>query len=120
MMARIAFLIAITALGGACSKREPEEVPYELAQCMADQGWIMYGSVLCSACRAQRKLFGDAFEAIREIECNPTIEGAQVELCLAREVRRTPTWIREREGDVIDRIEDFQLLDDLHRLTGCA
>jgi hypothetical protein len=125
MISRTALLIVIAVLGGgACSQREDSqlshELAHELAQCLTENGWIMYGSVLCSACRAQRELFGEAFEEIQEVECNPSVDGAQPELCLARNVRRVPTWIREQDGDAVDRVENLQLLNDLARLTGCS
>ncbi len=90
-----------------------------LARCMAGQGWIMYGSVTCSACRAQRKAFGEAFTHITEIECNPHIPGNQVDRCLERKIRKTPTWLLEKEGVEIRRIEGYQLLEYLATLTGC-
>ncbi|MCP4320138.1 MAG: hypothetical protein GY789_30210 [Hyphomicrobiales bacterium] len=91
----------------------------QLARCMAEKGWIMYGSFTCSACRAQRKAFGEAFSHITEIECNPHIAGNQVERCLDRKIRRTPTWLLEKDGVEIGRIENYQLLEDLVALTGC-
>ncbi len=91
----------------------------QLARCMAEQGWVLYGSITCSACRAQRKAFGEAFAHITEIECNPHIAGNQVERCLDRKIRRTPTWIMEKDGVESGRIESYQLLEDLARLTGC-
>lgn len=90
-----------------------------LARCMAEQGWIMYGSITCSACRAQRKGFGEAFAHITEIECNPHIANSQVERCLNRKIGQTPTWILEQEGVEIRRIEGYQLLENLERLTNC-
>ncbi len=90
-----------------------------LARCMAEQGWVMYGSITCSACRAQRKAFGEAFAHITEIECNPHIADNQVERCLDRKIGKTPTWLLEKEGVEISRIEGYQLLEDLARLTGC-
>jgi len=90
-----------------------------LARCMAEQGWVMYGSITCSGCRAQRKAFGEAFAHITEIECNPHIANNQVERCLDRKIGKMPTWILEKDGAEIKRIEGYQLLEDLAALTGC-
>ena len=92
----------------------------QLARCIAEQGWVMYGSITCSACRAQRKAFGEAFAHITEIECNPHIADNEVERCLDRKIGKIPTWILEREGVEIRRIENYQLLEDLAALTGCG
>jgi len=90
-----------------------------LARCIAEKGWVMYGSITCSGCRAQRKAFGNAFAHITEIECNPHIANNQVERCLDRKIGKTPTWILEKDGAEIKRIESYQLLEDLAVLTGC-
>lgn len=90
-----------------------------LARCLTDKGFVMYGSITCSACRAQRKLFGKDFEHIIEIECNPNAPNSQVEQCLKKEVRKTPTWILEENGSEIKRLESYQLLEDLASFAGC-
>ena len=96
-----------------------EITPAELALCLSEKGWVMYGSITCSACRAQRKAFGAAFAEIEEVECNPYAPNTQVELCLEREIATTPTWIREANGAELERIEGYQLLEDLAEATGC-
>lgn len=90
-----------------------------LAHCLTEKGWLMYGSITCSACRAQRKAFKDAFVHIREIECNPNIPGNQAELCLQQQIRKTPTWLQEREGQELGRLESYQLLEDLASSSDC-
>jgi hypothetical protein len=92
----------------------------ELATCLTEKGWVMYGSITCSACRAQRKAFGKAFSHIKEIECNPHAPNTQVELCLERKIKKTPTWIMEKDGKEIKRIEGYQLLENLAPLSGCG
>jgi hypothetical protein len=90
-----------------------------LAQCLTAQGFVMYGSVTCSACRAQRKAFGPAFTHIKEIECNPHVPDTQAERCLAKNIKTTPTWIAEKDGQELKRLEGYQLLEDLASSTGC-
>ena len=105
---------------GACSDEGPTlDSKTELATCLTRNGWVMYGSITCSACRAQKKAFGDAFRHIKEIECNPTAPNTQVELCLEKKIGPTPTWVREVDGEELERIEGYQLLDDLAGRTGC-
>jgi hypothetical protein len=91
-----------------------------LARCLADKGFVMYGSITCSACRAQRKLFGKAFEYIIAIECNPNAPDNQTDRCLEKDIRKVPTWILEKNGQEIKRLESYQLLKDLESFAGCG
>ena len=80
----------------------------------------MYGSFTCSACRAQQKTFGKAFRHIKKVECNPHAPNTQVDLCLKMKIKKTPTWIQEKNGEETQRIEGYQLLEDLASLSGCG
>lgn len=92
----------------------------ELAKCLTQKGWIMYGSFTCSACIASKKLFGEeAFAHIKEIECNPHAPNTKVELCIEKKIRDTPTWILEKDGQEIMRIAEYQMLEDLAKNSGC-
>jgi hypothetical protein len=90
-----------------------------LAHCLTGQGFVMYGSITCSACRAQRKAFGPAFAHITEVECNPHATNTQAERCLQRKIQTTPTWIAEHDGQERKRLEGYQLLEDLAAFAGC-
>ncbi len=105
---------------GSRFENPDEAALVELATCLTEKGWVMYGSITCSACRAQRKAFGKAFSHIKEIECNPHAPNTQVELCLERKIKKTPTWIMEKDGKEIKRIEGYQLLENLAPLSGCG
>lgn len=98
------------------SSRQSEDL---LARCLAEKGLVVYSSITCSACRAQRKLFGKAFEHITEIECNPNAPDNQVGLCLEKQIRKTLTWILEVNGKEIKRLEGYHLLEDLATFAGC-
>ena len=56
---------------------------------------------------------------IVEIECNPHMPGAQAERCLERKIRVTPTWLRESDGDVSERLEGYQPLWALAAASDC-
>lgn len=105
---------------GTDNQVSPQDNSIALAQCLAENGWVMYSSSTCSACLAQRKAFGDAFAYVTEIECNPHAPNTQVELCLEKQIRKTPTWILEKNGDEIRRVESYQLLEDLASLSDCS
>lgn len=119
-------VVSIFALLSGCSDPRdaaaPEQTPEQLAnlaQCLDAKGWVMYSSFTCSACRAQRKVFGEAFELIEQIECNPTAENSQAERCLEKKIRKTPTWILEKDGAELGRLEGYQLLEDLAAGASC-
>ena len=105
---------------GAPRAKEPtQEALTGLARCLSEKGVVMYGSITCSSCRAQRKMFGQAFSHIKEIECNPNAPNAQAELCVKKKIQKTPTWIMEKGGEEIKRIEGYQLPNDLASFAGC-
>ena len=92
----------------------------ELAKCLSQKGWVMYSSYTCSACIAQKKLFGEeAFAHIKETECNPHAPNTNVELCIKKNIRITPTWILEKDGQEVMRIAEYQLLEDLVVHSDC-
>jgi hypothetical protein len=91
-----------------------------LARCLTAQGFVMYGSITCSACRAQRKAFGLAFAHITEVECNPHAANTQANRCVQRKIQTTPTWIAEKNGEEIKRLEGYQLIEALASFAGCA
>jgi len=109
-------LMYVIQIGGRTTKN------YEtFSQCLYDSGLRMYGSATCSFCAKQRALFGDAFENIKEIECDPRNPNPQTELCIARDIAHTPTWILEDEnGDDVFRFEaGVQSLETLSEVSGC-
>ncbi len=114
------FFIQKNAYGDVSRYDNPtQETQAQLANCLTEKGWVMYSSFTCSACRAQHKAFGKAFKDIKVIECNPNAPNNQVELCLKRKIRKTPTWILEKNEKEIKRIEGYQLLENLAPASGC-
>ncbi len=96
-------------------KKELEPPNYDnFAKCLAEKGLKVYGSELCSACRAEMKIFGSSWRFLNMIECNPNIDGNKADECLEVEVKKTPTFIM---GD--KRTDGFKLLDELSEFSGC-
>lgn len=89
------------------------------AQCLTEKGVKEYGSYICSACAAQKKGLGEAFKYIDYIECHPNGPNPQTQLCLKRNINKTPTWILEKDGEVVKRLEGFQSHEDLASFSGC-
>ena len=101
------------------SAEDPLDPLVAFAQCLTEKGVVLYSSITCSACRAQREAFGPAFTLITQVECNPHADNTQVDRCLARKIGMTPTWIAEPNGDELRRIEGYQRLEDLAAFAGC-
>ena len=80
----------------------------------------MYSSFTCPACRAQQGLFGQASVHLKIIECNPHAPNTQVEQCLKKNIRYTPTWLMEKNGTEIKRFKGYKELADLASMTECT
>ena len=92
----------------------------KFAKCITEKGWVLYSSFTCSACRAQVELFGQATAHLKIIECNPHAPDTQVQQCLEKKIRHTPTWLMEKNGAEFKRFKGFKKLEDLAFMTGCA
>lgn len=93
----------------------------EFAQCLKEKNMIMYGSITCAFCARQRALFGEAFEFVEEIECDPRNPNNEAERCIKVGVERTPTWIMEDiEGNELYRFDPGVVpLERLGEVAGC-
>lgn len=91
-----------------------------VARCLDGKGVKMYGAYWCHNCANQRKWFGDAFEHIEEIECDPRGENAQAALCVEKEIEGTPTWIWEQDGEEMKRLTGAIPIDKLAEYFECT
>jgi hypothetical protein len=114
------FLVFLTA----CTTAAPEILgPGQhdaFAQCLYASGVRMYGSYTCSVCQRERDLFGNSIQYIQEIECHPRGENPQTDLCLQKNIQKTPTWTLEQEGIEVQRLTGYQPLETLAELSGCT
>tara|TARA_B100001971_G_C18234494_1_gene566214 strand:+ start:133 stop:492 length:360 start_codon:yes stop_codon:yes gene_type:complete len=113
------FLGVVIIISGCTSKQEASPEVEKFAQCLKESGVKMYGSFTCSVCRRQRELFGSAFENVGEVECHPRGENPQTELCLEKDISKTPTWTLEKDGVELERLEGFQSFEELSKISGC-
>ncbi|MEK7612178.1 MAG: vitamin K epoxide reductase family protein [Patescibacteria group bacterium] len=118
-------IILAAVLGGATyiihDRTVPTDKYNELAQCLSDKGFIVYGSITCQYCARQRSMFGDAFQYIKEIECNPRNEGYVEGICEPKNIEGTPTWMQEDSaGKTLYRFDTgVQELERLAEVSGC-
>lgn len=109
------------ALGGLQKNVQvSQEQLVKFTKCITEKGWVMYSSATCSACRAQLELFGSAYVHLKIIECNPHAPDTQVELCLKKKIRYTPTWLMEEGGTEVKRFRSYRELQDLASITDCT
>lgn len=78
-----------------------------LAQCLTENGAIMYGTSWCSHCQNQKKAFGESFDYIDFVDCDLySVE------CQENGVQSYPTWIINDELYIGEQ--------SLERLAGLA
>jgi hypothetical protein len=117
----MSIIISCQSLGNPSPSRNiPPERLEGFTQCVTEKGWVMYSSFTCPACRAQQQLFGQASTHLKIIECNPHAPNTQVELCLQKKIRYTPTWVREESDTELKRFKGYKKLEDLVSMTGCS
>lgn len=80
------------AHSGLRSSGPASQTVIDLAKHLTNTGSSMYGSYTCTHCKTQKLLFGDAFQYINYIECNPAGENSKSELCLEKGIDGYPTW----------------------------
>lgn len=85
------------------------------AKCLTAKKATMYGSLLCSHCDDQKKLFGSSFGYLTYVECSIPFSRQVTPACQAAGIRYTPTWIFA-DGD---RREGTQTLEKLSKKTEC-
>jgi thiol-disulfide isomerase/thioredoxin len=97
-----------------------ENIQEDLARCLVEKGWVLYSSSTCSACRAQMGLFGKTSKTLKVVECNPHVPENQVDLCLKKKIRKTPTWILDKNGKEIKRLEGYRSVEEIVSFSGCG
>lgn len=88
------------------------EHPYaEFAQCLSDEGLVMYGTDWCPHCQDQKQMFEDAFEFIEFVNCdfNKTT-------CQSLGVTGYPTWFYQGEKWA----DGVQAFGEFAEISGCS
>lgn len=84
--------------------------PAQLASCLTQKGYTMYGIQNCSACQAQQSFFGTSFSLIHSVDCN-----SQRNICQDKGIRAYPTW----EDGSGQKYRGAMRLETLARISGC-
>ena len=80
------------------------------AQCLADKSVTMYGTEWCVYCQEQKKLFGDSFRLVPQVDC-----GKEPGKCTENKIENTPTWLFP-DGH---RLIGLQTLEKLSQESSC-
>lgn len=120
VIASVAVGLVFTVVAYFIQTNQPEVKDYSAtAQCLTEKGVTMYGTYWCPSCAKQRKWFGDAMRFIDEIECDPRGVNPQAELCIAKNIKRSPTWIWDQDGEEIKRVYGAQKIEELAEIFEC-
>jgi len=108
----IIFAVGILLLWGVTQLVTPEKAGEHdaLAQCLSDNGVVMYGTDWCPHCQDQKRLFGASFKLVTYVNCD-----ANKAACDAAGVEGYPTWV----FPVGDALSGAQSLETLAARAGC-
>ena len=81
------------------------------AKCLSEKKFTMYGAYWCPHCQAQKKLFGDSFQYVPNVECTQ-----QIDLCLEKKIEGYPTWIASDGA----RFSGQLSLEKISEITQCS
>lgn len=101
------FILLMSLVIISCSNKPGKYDSF--AQCLYENGAVMYGTEWCSHCQNQKKAFGKSFQYVNYVDCDKYSSE-----CLANGVNGYPTWIiggEEYTGE--------QPLQRLASLTDC-
>ena len=106
-----AVFLVVIAMGCAGSAEKKDT----LAKCLTEKGVKMYGAFWCQHCKNQKADFGDSFQYIDYVECDPAGTNPKPQECRDAGVTGYPTW-------VIDGAQypGEQDLNTLAKISGCA
>ncbi len=97
--------VAVLAIAFGIRGSQPASSAYvDFAKCLAEKQVTMYGAVWCPACQKQKKLFGDAFKYVPNVECPD-----DPQRCIAQGIEAYPTW-EFPSGEKLIGVQTFETL----------
>jgi len=101
-------ILAIVIFSIWAVTRDNPNVDEELAKCIGENS-VLYVRKGCSACEAQKDLFGKSVKHLQIIDCL-----TQAQECANQGIPSIPTWVINKQRQV-----GIQSIDKLKSLTGC-
>lgn len=111
-----AVLVAVGLIAFATFGNRTPATYDELAQCLTDNGAVMYGAWWCPHCTDQKKKFGNAFDKVNYIECSPGGSRTVSQECQDADIQGYPTW-RFEDGSELNGTRE---LVELAAQAGCV
>lgn len=99
---------------------QSEVDPNNLAKCLAEKKYVMYGRAGCSACALEKSYFGEAFSQIRYVDCSANEENNRI--CQSKGIGAYPTWEGAPKGSHPGDIKQYRgaiPLNILAEISGC-
>jgi hypothetical protein len=91
--------------------------PYDdLAKCLTEKGYKMYGASWCTHCAEQKALFGKSFQYIDYVECAEPDGDGVIQACKDAGVEKLPTWVMPGN----EKVEGMLSVSDLAMRSTCA
>jgi len=108
------FVITLILLSGC---NQPPMGKYdEFAQCLTENGVVVYGAYWCIHCQKVKNSFGDSFKYMNYVECDPNDANGNPELCQQERIGQIPTFIFS-DGT---RLTGELTHEQLSQKTGCV
>jgi len=63
-----------------------------LAECLAEKGFVLYGSEWCGKCEEQLELFRAAANKLKYVDCTTSQPMVLSYLCIKEQINQVPTW----------------------------
>ncbi|MGM5481598.1 MAG: hypothetical protein ACQESE_04270 [Nanobdellota archaeon] len=112
-MLAFGLLIITTIVLSGCSSsstgRQATQEEVQLAKCLTEEGFSMYGADWCPHCNEQKERFGTAFKHIDYVDCE-----VQKSECNVASVQGIPMWT---DGE--KRVTGAQSHERLAQISGC-
>ena len=108
-------IIAIVLLSNGEKESISSSSIDDFAKCITEKGTVMYGAFWCPHCAKTKKKFGESFNYIDYVECDPRGENEQAELCISKGIDKYDTW-EFADGSRLISEPSFEQLSEK---TGC-
>jgi len=109
----ILVLVIIITLGSINYSQKSTEKLILFAKCLKENKIKFYGSLECSHCEDQKKMFKTAFKYLDYVECGSLASMNQI--CVDANITGTPTWIIRGQN----KLMGVQTLNTLSEISGC-